>query len=116
MKTYKLGNQRLPKSVEEYLQKQTACITEMRSPEYHDNCGLLYNVRQHIQKLYDQASSIDIDNLLNSPAGIQYEYDLLMTTLRKMTAVLDAPDLYCDEDTQRDALAFVDALEATLPR
>src|SRR5271157_1884631 len=36
MKTYKLGNQRLPKSVEEYLQKQTACITEMRSPEYHD--------------------------------------------------------------------------------
>jgi len=105
MKTYKLSNQRLPKSVEEHIEKQTQCVTEMRSPEYHSNCGLLYNARQRIQGLY-----------LSSPAGIQYQYDLLMTTLRKMVAILDDPDLYCDEASQNRALALVDALEATLPR
>src|SRR5271157_2399821 len=104
MKIKTLNRQKLPESVEKYMQKQTACITEMRSPEYHNNCGLLYECRQRVQGVYDEAMKIDIEALLNSPAENQSQYDLLMNTCRKMTAILDAPDLYRDEASQERAL------------
>jgi hypothetical protein len=115
MKFQKLNRQALPKAVEEYLEKQTACITEMRSPEYHSNCGTLYECRQQVQAAYEEAAKIDAVELISAPAEVRYEFDLIMTIWRKISVILDLPDLYQDEASQNRALCAVTALVASLP-
>jgi hypothetical protein len=110
MKIQKLNRQALPEAVKEYLEKQTACITEMRSPEYHSNCGTLYECRQHLQAAYEAAATIEVMELLNAPAGVRYEFDLIMVIWRKVSVILDLPDLYQDEASQNRALCAVTAL------
>jgi hypothetical protein len=56
-----------------------------------------------------------VTDLLNAPAGVRFEFDLIMTTFRKVSAILDAPDLYQDETSQNRALSAVTALLAQLP-
>jgi hypothetical protein len=115
IKFQKLNRQALPKAVEEYLEKQTACITEMRSPEYHSNCGALYECRQRLQAAYEEAAKIDVIELLNALSGVRYQYEVITMTWRKISAILDFPDLYQDEASQNRALCAVTALLATLP-
>jgi hypothetical protein len=118
VKIKKINRQPLPKAVETYMRRQTAILdaeTEMRSPEYHNNCGAIYERRQQVQTAYEYAAQISAEDLLNASAGVRYQYDVIMSIWEKVSSVLDSPDLYHDEATQNRALSAVTALLATLP-
>jgi hypothetical protein len=80
-------------------------------------CQKFFNAtRRQMKKVYRAAAEIDVDQLLQSSAATQMEYQLILDGWRQIQAILDTPDIAKASSKRQDALvARVRAVRASLP-
>jgi hypothetical protein len=83
---------------------------EKRSEFWYANFRALTLYKKQLQEMYEEASALDIDELLQATPGQLYKYQLLMDDWRKVSAILDDSYLHASEERQEHALGVLDAI------
>jgi hypothetical protein len=77
---------------------------EKRKLRWYGNLKAMMLYKKQLGEFYQSASEIDVEELLNATPGQRYKYQLLMDDWRRISSILDTPDVHNSEVRQEEAL------------